>query len=751
VKRLFGAVLVALAALAAVVTAGPGAGGQEGAAREPGRMLVFAVPGLTWDAVDEGAPPALEGFFAEAALADLAPRGVRARSGPGDAYLTISAGARSTTQAQVDGQVLALDEQSSGSAAGEIYGRRTGVTPDGDFVALGWPALLRVNAAKPYDAVPGLLADTLGTAGRPVAVIANADGTDSIGASYERQAGLALADPDGVLAAGRLGKDLLLDDPGRPFGQRYDADKVEEAFAATWEGVAPTADSKGGVVLVEASDLARTLRYRTMVGEKRYADLFARALEDTDALFGRLLEHVDPDTDSVLVVAPYSRVGDRDLVVVALRRPGGATGYLKSASTQRSGFLTLVDVAPTILDAVGVARPVDMEGRPAELVASDASLGARVDRLVSLNDASRFRERLLVPTTTLVVLLMALVAAAATVMLAGDRGHRWRPLVAGLALFDLALLPSSYLARAFPLEDLGVGFYWVFVVGSAAAVSVVAMVLERRASRAGWALGGVLALVAAVPMVDVVLGSRLSLSSAFGYSPTGNSRLYGISNYSYAMVAVAVCLVGSLVLSAPTARRRWIAIGLLGATLVVLGVPIWGSDVGGVLAFTPSVALFVVLVYGRRVQLRTLLVGGAATAAAILVFGFLDLARPAEERAHLGRLFERVGDEGLGPLFDLIERKLLANLNVSTSSFWVAAIPIAVLFWVFVTKFPSRPIDRLRADVPGIRPGFAAAVSAAVLGSLVNDSGAIVAGVAAMVLVAAVSHLLVRGAGSRPR
>ena len=183
---------------------------------------------------------------------------------------------------------------------------------------------------------------------------------------------------------------------------------------------------------------------------------------------------------------------------------------------------------------------------------------------------------------------------------------------------------------------------------------------------------------------------------------------------------------------------------LLVATLVVLGVPTWGSDVGGVLAFTPSIGLFVVLILGKRIRVRTLLVGIGATGVAILAFGFLDLSRPPEQRAHLGRLFERVGHEGLGPLLDLMERKLLANLNVSTSSFWVAAIPLAILFWVFVTRFPTRPVARLRQEVPGIGPGFATAISAAVLGSLVNDSGAIVGGVAATVLVAAVAHLLVR-------
>src|SRR3546814_19019661 len=105
-------------------------------------------------------PANLRALFVTERLANLAPRGVEARSGPGEAYLTISAGSRATTERSVDGQVLALDDLSSGSAAGEIFRRRTGLVPDGNHVALGWPALQRSNARQPYDAVLGLLAET---------------------------------------------------------------------------------------------------------------------------------------------------------------------------------------------------------------------------------------------------------------------------------------------------------------------------------------------------------------------------------------------------------------------------------------------------------------------------------------------------------------------------------------------------------------------------------------------------------------
>jgi hypothetical protein len=744
--------LLALVLLVVVAGAGlPGvASAQEEDDVEPGRMLVYSVPGLTWEEVAAHDLPALEAFFASAGLADLAPRGVSARSGPGDAYLTISAGARATTERTVDGQVLALDEQSSGSAAGEIFRRRTGLVPDGDHVALGWPELVRRNDRQPYDAVLGLLAETLQAHDVGAAAIGNADGTDSVGASYERQVGLALADTDGVVASGAIGKDLLVRDPAAPFGTRLEPDVVVERFRDAWSGAEPGDDQTGGVVVVEASDLGRVLRYRSMVDSSRYETLRSEALRGADDLFERLMAGVDLEHDTVMVVAPYNRVGDRDLTAIALHRPGDGPGYLTSASTQRAGFLTLVDVAPTILVTFDIERPVEMEGRPAELVRSDTGLSARVDHLVSLNEASRFRERLLVPTTVVVVVILTLIAGAAAIAVAGGRTARWGPWIGPVALFDLAILPASYLARGFPLEDLGIGFYWAFTLAVAAVIATVATVAGRSKGRPRLGLVVVLAIVALVLVGDVMTGSRLSLSAAFGYSPTGNSRLYGISNYSYGQLASAACLLAAFVAAArPDGRGRAAAMALLVATLIVLGVPIWGSDVGGVLAFTPTILVFAALVLRRRIRLRTVALGVAATAAAITAFGFLDLARPPEERAHLGRLFERVGDEGLGPLFSIMERKLLANLQVSTSSMWVAAIPVAVAFWVFLARFPTRPVRSLRARIPTLGAGLVAALVAAVLGSLVNDSGAIVGGVAAMVVTASLVHLTMEP-GSAP-
>ncbi|MGE3621830.1 MAG: hypothetical protein AB7L84_15345 [Acidimicrobiia bacterium] len=733
------ALLAVLAVLGTVVVPTRPAAAQ---ADRPGRLLVVSMPGLTWSDVRALDLPELEAFFEGAAIADMAPRSVAHRSTPGAAYLTISAGTRTTSDETVDGQVLALDEGDLASPAAEIFERRTGVRPTGEYVALGWPTLLRLNDRQPYDAEPGLLAETLADAGVGTSAIGNADGRDAAGPSYERQVGLALADTRGQVPDGELSPGLLLrPDEARPFGVRTDPDAVQAAFDAAWGQDGPTARK---VVLVEASDLARVIRYRPVVDAGRYAELREQALAEADALFGRLVDEVDPERDAVLVVAPYLLRSSVGLSVAALRTPDGEAGYLRTATTQRAGIVSLVDVAPTILATLGVVEPDAMEGRPFEVVSSSTSLAGRVDHLVQVTEASRFREFLLTPTSTFVVLAVALVSGLATCAVAGRWGGRARAAIRGMALTVLFAMPVSYLARAFPLEDLGRPFYWAVLVGGSVVLAALATLAGRRAGRPRLGLALALATMLGVLVADVTTGSNLSLSAAFGYSPTGNSRLYGISNYSFGQVAAASCLLAGFVASRwPTRRGRLAAVGLLVATLVVLGVPTWGSDVGGVLAFTPTVLVFAALAYGYRVRFRDVVVAGVATVAAITAFGLVDLSRPPTQRAHLGRLFERVGKEGIEPLVSIMERKLLANLRVSTSSVWVVAIPIGVAFWLFLRTWPDRPLRRLRARLGALHAALVAAAVAAVLGSLVNDSGAIVGGVTVAVVTAALAHLAV--------
>ncbi|MFI5053382.1 MAG: hypothetical protein ACHQDE_03390, partial [Acidimicrobiia bacterium] len=354
-----GAVLLLLLVVTAWSRATAGAAvGRAGSSHEtPGRALILSLPGVTWSDIEAADVPTLKRLLYGSAVADLVTRSDRQPSALGAAYVTIGAGTRSGSDGATDGDALEVTENFGNTTAGSAFRQRTGVEPGRGIVQLGIAPITAVNAGLLFDAQVGALGDTLRDAGYSRAVIANADGTQpdsppSGSPEFARSAVNALMDSQGTLAGGEVRPLLLRADPHAPYGVHLDTAAVDRAFVRAFK--------PHSVVLVEGSDLARADRYGPYATSEHASQLRLRALQETDALAARLLAHVDRARDLVLVVAPTSRPGDRSLTVAALRAPGVAPGLLRSGTTRRTGFVALSDVAPTILDALGIPAPESM-------------------------------------------------------------------------------------------------------------------------------------------------------------------------------------------------------------------------------------------------------------------------------------------------------------------------------------------------------------------------------------------------------
>ena len=559
------------------------------------RVFVFSMPGVTWSELDTVDLPNLEGFLAGSALASLAPAHVVAhRPGAADAYVTFGAGhavwgcPASTAISSTPRRWSATSPPAKCSSAAPDSDPKSGI------VSLGFPSLRRENAALPYDIELGAVADQLAQHDVDRAVIANADGVDGPGSDdRHREAALALVDGTGVVENGQVGNVLLTPDPAAPFGVKLDTNRVVDAFDKAWDK-----GDKRGVVLVEASDLARLRRYMRFTTAEQFVSLRTTALRDADAMFGRLLAQVDPDRDAVMVVGPSE--GRRKLTVTALRTPGSSPGYIRTASSQHDGVAIAVDVGPTLLDLFGIDFTDKMEGRPYEIVPSNSvsrlapnsssrkrGIGAarratgpddRDPRRAHRDRRPRHgarrrggRERVAPPPPR---------ARVGRAVLAGDAAeHAARPVDTGWHR-GLRRLPPGRGRNSRGHRDGR-----VVPAPSVRSDDRHARVHARRDPRRRHDR------------------SHMHYNAVFGYSPTANSRLYGISNYSFGVVVTSTILLATFIIVFARTRFAFaLAMALMGFVLVVEGLPAWGSDVGGVLAGVPTFLLFMLLVRNRRIR-----------------------------------------------------------------------------------------------------------------------------------------------------
>jgi len=726
-----------LVATAAVWSSVGSAGADE--QRPVDRVLVLSIPAVTWRDLDLGELPNLRGLFERSIVADLSVRGVRRRPNLGDGYVTMNAGTRAVGRTLDQGQCFSGTEEFEEGLAREAMARRSGVAidsiPDGAVVCLAQPAIAARNDRLLFDAEVGALGDTLRDAGVHRAVIANSDRAAPLGeAGYERQAGLALADSDGVVPGGSVGSDLLELDPRAPFGVRAGAAAYLATFEEEW-----SADR--AVVLVEASDLVRFDAYRGFVAKEAREPFQSALLRDFDALVGELLARVGPD-DAVLVVGPAHGGGTGRLTLAALAAPGVEPGLARSAYTRRSGIVSIVDVGPTILELLGLERPDEMEGKPMERGTTGGNFGDRYDWLVDVDEAARFRDRMIADVTTWFVVLQVLLTIAALVGFARfPRALRWVE-VAALAL--LAFLPATFIAGLAPFHDWGALAYWSFLAGFALVTGVVVYATTSRTGITPLIVA--LVLVVGVLVVDLVTGAHLQFNTSLGYSPTVAGRFAGIGNLAYSQLAAGAVLLAGLVAYALGGRRgARVAVAVLAVAVLVDGAPFWGADVGGVLSMVPAFAIAATMLLGWRVRGRTILVGALGALVVIGGFAAFDASRPEGDRSHLGRFVHTTADGGWDASATVIERKISANLDVLFSSVWTVMLPLVLAGIAYmVYRAPGR-MRGIYERVPPLRASLVGLAIVAALGFALNDSGIAIPGVMLGVLTPVLVVVTIRG------
>ena len=461
---------------------------------------------------------------------------------------------------------------------------------------------------------------------------------------------------------------------------------------------------------------------------------------------GRLLGEVDPAVDAVMVVGPAPAKPAAGLTVASLRAPGVRPGLLRSPTTQRAGYVQLMDVAPSIVGLVGAERPETMRGRPFTVAPSNATTESLRAQLVDGNDAAIFRGTILTPVAVVFTVLVGLLllAAAAALMLGTER-RRWSaPLIAACSIAVLGYVASVYLARLFPFHRIGALGYWAFLFVGAALFAGATWVVARRRAIDALVIG--LAALVALLVGDVVRGSNLQFASGFGFSPDVAGRFVGFGNVSYAVLAASsLLLAGMLAARWPGRIGRRAALAVLAVAAVADGAPFWGADVGGVLTLIPAFVLVAVLVHGSRIRVRTIVLSVAATVLAVGLAVAIDMSRPSAERTHLGRLVEQIGGEGSTALTTVVHRKLAMSLATLSSSQWLPMVSIVAVFLVFLVSRRKSLRSSARSRLLDQRAAFLGVALVAMLGFALNDQGIVVPAVMLGILAPALVVLVVAG------
>ncbi len=691
------AVAVGISGAAAAFAASPGASGSE---RPAPVVVILLAPFLTLSDLSPATTPALWSLAETGAVGSM--NAITADPG----WPTVAGGA------------LTLSAGRWAAAA---------ATGPADAASLG-----RQRSANDRSLAPpilGTLGDAVRAAGGLTAAVGSSDPGSGPEVTPARPAELVATDSrGGIDFVATDSGDVLVDDVTAPFGVRTDPTLLRSAIASALAAI--DLGRGPGLLVVDSGDLARAHAAASQRGadESRLTPGHADAVASLDAAASAVIGAL-PENALVLVVTPttdkqYYQPPSFGPVIAS---GGGLSGALTSASTHRDGLVTNLDVAPTVLDALGIELPTNMIGMPVSARADATPLAERIADLDRTGSAVGAIDKLRDLYFTPAFAWFAVACVGIAVLAAFRRIRALRGTGRVLLLMVLSVPAAAWVALLVARSPssprdaaVALGVAWLAVFGVALAV--------RWRAGSPKALAGLAGTTALLILVDQWFGGPLQ-SGLFSYSVRAGWRYYGIGNEGSAL-AVGAALAGVGLMCDLAVGTRWApslrryAIPVVGAiVLVTAAAPFAGANAG--VAVWGAIAFAVAWLRMNRIPLtaRTVAWTGAVVVLLVGALAAVDLLGIGGG-THIGRFFLQLVRDGSGAAA-LVRRKALNNLGYVTQTpySWLAlAIALALGLERLVRPRP------LAAALSGF-PAYAGALVGVVIGSVValvtEDSGVV--------------------------
>ncbi len=462
----------------------------------------------------------------------------------------------------------------------------------------------------------------------------------------------------------------------------------------------------------------------------------------------RALTATRPPDELLMVIQRAPDAPGHELLWVAFAGlgPGGRT--LTSQTTNQSGMVAAIDVAPTILDHLRLPIPADMRGRPirADGPLHSASLRALKARLGAIGSRR-------LPAVAWLVAAWALLLAAARLPVGGVDGPRraaealaegtprtgttrvrarraWAMRVGALAMLwtPVAVLLPAALEPSRAVELVAI-VATCFVLGALTD----GLVRWPRAPMAP-AIAAVLAL-----SVDALAGTQLLMRSLLGPDPILGARFYGIGNELKSGLAVLVfTAVAAALYPAVRSRRAAAAMACAGIVLAVVeGSARIGAGVGGVILVSAGTAVASVMLLPGAVNRRRILIVMAAPVVGLVALAALDLLT-----AHGGGHFTGsvLDARSAGDVRDVVVRRYGAAWDELKNHLMPVATGLALLASALAVWRRERVCAPIDSD-PAWLAALGGGLTAGVIGALTEDSGPVLLVVAVFVLACVLSYL----------
>ena len=214
------------------------------------------------------------------------------------------------------------------------------------------------------DFVPGIIAETLKLHNKSTAALGNSDTSlEYVLGTQNREVVEIAMNGRGIVRYGDVGKDMLRKAPDYPYGIQIDFDRVQSKF----KSLLPLAD----FIAIDLGETVRADSYSSYTFKWRASQLRMKALQDTGLYITKLIKSSPKDTTFIITALTPPGTSKEGLAAsmeqmtpMLIHGPGFKAGSLVSNTTRRDGFISILDIAPTVLNTLGIDKPPALSGSP---------------------------------------------------------------------------------------------------------------------------------------------------------------------------------------------------------------------------------------------------------------------------------------------------------------------------------------------------------------------------------------------------
>ena len=585
-----------------------------------------------------------------------------------------------------------------------IFKRRTGIEPK-NINNININMLKSSNESGEYGAYLGILQKELSENGKTISVIGNSN----IPEQNRSYASLLAMDENGSIESGKI-DGINVQDDYMPFGMRTDYEALKEHTRDYY--------SKSDVLAIELGDTGRLDLYRENLNQKTYGEMHNKIYGNISDYISYVMSELADSRDRIYIVSPYPTLleyKNYKRLSPAFIFEGQGKGVLYSNTTRREGVIGNVDIAADVLDYFGIK--------------SDFMVGRSIQKIERSDNTEFLRSEFEKMSTTYQLRMPVLYSYAVFEMLL------WISIF--ICILIKGVIPKKAFGALSEVLQLTVVMPFVLLVEPIFRATSISLVLTiiisltvilyialKKLVKGNIERFMVISIMTGIGILaDAATGQELIKRSIFGYDAMIGARYYGVGN-EYMGILIGASLLSVAGLLQKKKIKKTAAIIMLAITIVILGFPKMGANVGGTITASFCFLFFVLRMYNVKIDFKKLIAISAFVCVVVAGMAFIDIFLIGS-KSHLAGAIQSIISGGPVVILQIISRKLAMNASLIGGSIW-SKVFIMALFIVGVLFYrPFGILKRVCNEKEFLKKGWISIIVGSFVGFAVNDSGVV--------------------------